>query len=90
MGGEQAAQSLRTRQLTESKAGITHIFVNLGSDHPSIMEAMAKGKKELGDKFPRIITCPNEVCNDISSDRLQPLNSECRWLPSQWQTASLD
>lgn len=35
--------------------------MNLGSDHPSIMEAMAKGKKELGEKFPRIITCPNEV-----------------------------
>ncbi|RVX70992.1 hypothetical protein B0A52_06150 [Exophiala mesophila] len=43
------------------EAGITHVFVNLGSDHPSIMEAMAKGKKELGDRFPRVITCPNEM-----------------------------
>jgi hypothetical protein len=43
------------------QAGITHIFVNLGSDHPSIIEAMVKGKKEKGDQFPRIITCPNEV-----------------------------
>lgn len=43
------------------EAGITHCFVNLGSDHPSIIEAMVKGKREAGGRFPRIITCPNEV-----------------------------
>ena len=43
------------------EAGITHCFVNLGSDHPSIIEAMVKGQREKRDKFPRIITCPNEV-----------------------------
>ncbi|KAL8917758.1 MAG: hypothetical protein Q9172_005695 [Xanthocarpia lactea] len=43
------------------EAGITHCFVNLGSDHPSIIEAMVKGQKERKQKFPRIITCPNEM-----------------------------
>lgn len=43
------------------EAGITHCFVNLGSDHPSIIEAMVKGQREKKDQFPRIITCPNEV-----------------------------
>ncbi|EGP84244.1 uncharacterized protein MYCGRDRAFT_47406 [Zymoseptoria tritici IPO323] len=43
------------------EAGITHCFVNLGSDHPSIMEAMAKGRQEQGAHFPRIITCPHEM-----------------------------
>lgn len=43
------------------EAGITHCFVNLGSDHPSIIEAMVKGQRENKQKFPRIITCPNEV-----------------------------
>lgn len=43
------------------EAGVTHCFVNLGSDHPSIIEAMAKSKKEGLAKFPRIITCPNEM-----------------------------
>jgi len=33
----------------------------IGSDHPSIMEAMVKGQKESQGKFPKIITCPNEV-----------------------------
>lgn len=41
---------------------MTHVFVNLGSDHPSILEAMVKGQREKKDQFPTIITCPNEVC----------------------------
>lgn len=45
------------------EAGITHCFVNLGSDHPSIIEAMVKGQREAKGNFPRIITCPNEVCS---------------------------
>ena len=43
------------------EAGVTHCFVNLGSDHPSIIEAMVKGQREQKGSFPRIITCPNEV-----------------------------
>ena len=43
-------------------AGVTHVFVNLGSDHPSIIEAIVKGQNEKKGHFPRIITCPNEVC----------------------------
>ncbi|KAI9376058.1 hypothetical protein BJX61DRAFT_539225 [Aspergillus egyptiacus] len=43
------------------EAGVTHCFVNLGSDHPSILEAMVKGQKERPNEFPRIITCPNEM-----------------------------
>lgn len=46
--------------LTE-QAGVSYVFVNLGSDHPSILEAMVKGQKEKKDQFPTIITCPNEV-----------------------------
>ncbi|KAI8627321.1 thiamine pyrophosphate enzyme [Xylariaceae sp. FL1651] len=43
------------------EAGVTHCFVNLGSDHPSIIEAMVKGQRESKNSFPRIITCPNEM-----------------------------
>ncbi|CAI7564417.1 unnamed protein product [Penicillium manginii] len=43
------------------EGGVTHVFVNLGSDHPSILEAMVKGQKEKRDRFPTIITCPNEM-----------------------------
>ncbi|EWZ99414.1 hypothetical protein BFJ63_vAg3327 [Fusarium oxysporum f. sp. narcissi] len=42
-------------------AGITHCFVNLGTDHPSIIEAMVKGQREKKGNFPKIITCPNEM-----------------------------
>ncbi|KAF2014126.1 thiamine diphosphate-binding protein [Aaosphaeria arxii CBS 175.79] len=43
------------------EAGITHCFVNLGSDHPSVIEAIVKGQNEKKGQFPRIITCPNEM-----------------------------
>ena len=43
------------------QAGITHCFVNLGSDHPSIIEATTKGQSTHPSTFPRIITCPNEM-----------------------------
>ncbi|KAK4460506.1 putative Benzoylformate decarboxylase [Cladorrhinum samala] len=42
-------------------AGVTHCFVNLGSDHPSMIEAMVKGAREKKGHFPRMITCPNEM-----------------------------
>lgn len=43
------------------QAGVTNCFVNVGSDHPSILEAFIKGKRERPDAFPRMITCPSEV-----------------------------
>jgi hypothetical protein len=82
------------------EAGVTHCFVNLGSDHPSIIEAMVKGQREP-DKFPRIITCPNEV--SLRSDRTADGEKSCslwdisegllespqsRWLPCLWPTAT--
>ncbi|KAK4505925.1 hypothetical protein PRZ48_003890 [Zasmidium cellare] len=42
------------------EAGVTHCFVNLGSDHPSIIEAMVKAQNEKKGAL-RIITCPNEM-----------------------------
>ncbi|KAJ5408806.1 Thiamine pyrophosphate enzyme C-terminal TPP-binding [Penicillium cosmopolitanum] len=44
-----------------AEAGVTHCFVNLGSDHPAMLEAMIKAKQEKLAKFPNIITCPSEL-----------------------------
>ncbi|KAF7631438.1 acetolactate synthase [Aspergillus flavus] len=44
-----------------SEAGVTNCFVNLGSDHPAMLEAMIKAKQENSSKFPTIITCPSEL-----------------------------
>lgn len=33
------------------EAGVTHVFVNLGSDHPSIIEAIVKGQQEKKGDF---------------------------------------
>lgn len=43
-----------------SEAGVTHIFANLGSDHPPIIESLAEGKAN-GRAFPKLVTCPNEM-----------------------------
>ncbi|KAK4704376.1 hypothetical protein P7C70_g1834, partial [Phenoliferia sp. Uapishka_3] len=42
-------------------AGITHAFVNLGSDHPSLLEAFIQRNRD-GLKSLQIVTCPNESC----------------------------
>ncbi|KAI1093304.1 thiamine pyrophosphate enzyme [Rostrohypoxylon terebratum] len=43
------------------EAGITTCFVNVGSDHPSVLEAIVKGKRERAGAWPKFITCPSEV-----------------------------
>ncbi|PQE08955.1 thiamine pyrophosphate enzyme protein [Rutstroemia sp. NJR-2017a WRK4] len=43
------------------ESGVKNCFVNLGSDHPSIIEAIIKGKRERPNQWPRIITCPSEI-----------------------------
>ena len=76
-------------------AGISHVFVNLGSDHPSIIEAIVTGQNEKKGHFPRIITCPNEVCSPVVLP--SPFNAQAdtmafdlgRWSPCQWLTATL-
>ena len=42
------------------EAGITHLFVNLGSDHPAFVEAYAEARA-TGRPVPDLVTCPNEM-----------------------------
>lgn len=51
--------------------GVSHVFVNLGSDHPSIIEAIVKGQNEAKGQFPKIITCPNEVSSSHAANVTQ-------------------
>jgi acetolactate synthase-1/2/3 large subunit len=43
-----------------SEAGVSYIFANLGSDHPSIVECLAEAEA-TGRPAPKMITCPNEM-----------------------------
>src|SRR5215469_15988343 len=38
---------------------VKHLFLNLGSDHPAILEAMSKRKRQGKEKL-KIVTAPNE------------------------------
>lgn len=43
-------------------AGITHGFVNWGSDHPALLEDLGRQRAENGgETLPQIVTCPNEM-----------------------------
>ncbi|KAJ5919449.1 hypothetical protein N7466_010392 [Penicillium verhagenii] len=66
-------QQSRTKH---SDGGVSHVFVNLGSDHPSILEAMLKGQREKKDQFPKIITCPNEMVALSMADGYARLTGE--------------
>lgn len=54
------ASSIFLKSLAE--AGITHAFVNWGSDHPALLEDLERQRVEGdGDTAPNIVTCPNEM-----------------------------
>jgi len=40
--------------------GVEYIFANFGSDHPSLIEALAEAKV-TSRPVPKIVTCPNEM-----------------------------
>ncbi|WML52287.1 thiamine pyrophosphate-requiring protein [Neobacillus sp. PS3-12] len=52
MGAEALMEALQ-------EVGISYLFCNLGSDHPSMIEALAKAKVE-GKELPKAIICPHE------------------------------
>ena len=54
------ADAASSRLLTV-QAGITTCFVNVGSDHPSLLEAIVKGKRERPNSWPKMVTCPSEI-----------------------------
>lgn len=46
---------------TLSDVGITHAFVNWGSDHPGMLEDLERQRVENGRTALKIVTCPNEM-----------------------------
>ena len=43
-----------------TEAGVSHIFANFGSDHPALIEAIARARA-TGRVIPTVVTCPNEM-----------------------------
>jgi acetolactate synthase I/II/III large subunit len=45
-----------------AEAGVRYIFANLGSDHPGLIEALARAKVQgREDDLPHLIVCPHET-----------------------------
>lgn len=43
-----------------AQAGVSIIFANLGSDHPGVIEALAKARSR-GEEVPAVVICPHET-----------------------------
>ncbi|KAG1790042.1 thiamine pyrophosphate enzyme, N-terminal TPP binding domain-containing protein [Suillus variegatus] len=46
---------------TLAQVGITHAFVNWGSDHPALLEDLQRQRADHGNTAVEIVTCPNEM-----------------------------
>jgi thiamine pyrophosphate-dependent acetolactate synthase large subunit-like protein len=46
---------------TLAEVGITHVFVNWGSDHPGMLEELERQRATNGSRALIIVTCPNEM-----------------------------
>ncbi|KAL1752602.1 thiamine pyrophosphate enzyme, N-terminal TPP binding domain-containing protein [Schizophyllum commune] len=46
---------------TLADCGITHAFVNWGSDHPALLEELERERVEEGQTAVEIVTCPSEM-----------------------------
>lgn len=45
-----------------AEAGVKYVFANLGSDHPGLIEAMARARAEGREReFPELVVCPHET-----------------------------
>jgi acetolactate synthase-1/2/3 large subunit len=45
-----------------AEAGVQYVFANLGSDHPGLIEALARARAEgREDDLPRVVVCPHEM-----------------------------
>ena len=42
------------------RAGVTHVFVNWGNDHPAILEELERQRVENGSTTLTIVTSPHE------------------------------
>jgi len=45
-----------------AEAGVRYVFANLGSDHPGLIEALARAQAEgREDTLPKLVVCPHET-----------------------------
>lgn len=58
---ERTADHRVNSRSTPSQAGVTHAFVNWGSDHPALLEELERQRMQDGKSSIEIITCPNEM-----------------------------
>jgi acetolactate synthase I/II/III large subunit len=70
-------------------AGVKYIFVNLGTDHPGIVEVFAHASLTKRKDFPRVLTCPNEMVAVTVATAYAQMTGECQAVFLHVETGTL-
>jgi acetolactate synthase I/II/III large subunit len=70
-------------------AGVKYLFVNLGTDHPGLVEVFAHASLNQRRNFPRVLTCPNEMVALTVAHSYAQITGECQAVLLHVETGTL-
>jgi acetolactate synthase I/II/III large subunit len=70
-------------------AGVKYLFVNLGTDHPGLVEVFANASLTKRKDFPRVLTCPNEMVALTIAHTYAQITGECQAVLLHVETGTL-
>ena len=70
-------------------AGVKYLFVNLGTDHPGLVEVFAHASMTKRKDFPRVMTCPNEMVALTIAHSYAQITGECQAVLLHVETGTL-
>jgi hypothetical protein len=70
-------------------AGVKYLFVNLGTDHPGLVEVFAHASLTKRKDFPRVLTCPNEMVALTVAHSYAQITGECQAVLLHVETGTL-
>lgn len=70
-------------------AGVKYLFVNLGTDHPGLVEVFAYASMTKRKDFPRVMTCPNEMVALTIAHSYAQITGQCQAVLLHVETGTL-
>jgi len=70
-------------------SGVKYLFVNLGTDHPGLVEVFAHASMTKRKDFPRVLTCPNEMVALTIAHTYAQVTGECQAVLLHVETGTL-
>ena len=70
-------------------SGVKYLFVNLGTDHPGLVEVFAYASLTKRKDFPRVLTSPNEMVALTVATAYAQITGECQAVLLHVETGTL-